>query len=434
MYLCGIINIRISHMNKDVFRTLIIEGQEELQEVDLYQRPFEFEEEGRYVLVGIRQAGKSYLLYQRARQLIQQGHSVKEMVYINFDDERLLGMTADDFDLILQAYNSMYPDKPILFFDEIQNINGWEHFARRLANQKYRVYITGSNAKMLSRDIATTLGARYLDEKVFPYSFREYMEAQGVSLGKEWMYGKQRNTIQQMMTTYFRWGGFPELLMYRNKRHWLNGLYEKIILGDVIQRNGIKNEQALRLAIKRLAENVKQPTAYNRLANMVKSTGVSTNTASIIDYIRLAKEACLIFSIDNYASKFVEKETIKKHYFTDNGLLSIFLTNQDTSLLENLCAIALYKKYTSDDEPRLYYYNKNVEIDFYIPEEDIAIQASYSLDDEDTKKREIGSLVALHKLHPLKKAIIITYDEEDVITSNDLTIELIPIWKWLLFA
>lgn len=432
MYLCGIINISISHMNKDVFRTLIIEGQEELQEVDLYQRPFEFEEEGRYVLVGIRQAGKSYLLYQRARQLIQQGHSVKEMVYINFDDERLLGMTADDFDLILQAYNSMYPDKPILFFDEIQNINGWEHFARRLANQKYRVYITGSNAKMLSRDIATTLGARYLDEKVFPYSFREYMEAQGVSLGKEWMYGKQRNTIQQMMTTYFRWGGFPELLMYRNKRHWLNGLYEKIILGDVIQRNGIKNEQALRLAIKRLAENVKQPTAYNRLANMVKSTGVSTNTASIIDYIRLAKEACLIFSIDNYASKFVEKETIKKHYFTDNGLLSIFLTNQDTSLLENLCAIALYKKYTSDDEPRLYYYNKNVEIDFYIPEEDIAIQASYSLDDEDTKKREIGSLVALHKLHPLKKAIIITYDEEDVITSNDLTIELIPIWKWLL--
>lgn len=419
-------------MNKDVFRTLIIEGQEELQEVDLYQRPFEFEEEGRYVLVGIRQAGKSYLLYQRARQLIQQGHSVKEMVYINFDDERLLGMTADDFDLILQAYNSMYPDKPILFFDEIQNINGWEHFARRLANQKYRVYITGSNAKMLSRDIATTLGARYLDEKVFPYSFREYMEAQGVSLSKEWMYGKQRNTIQQMMTTYFRWGGFPELLMYRNKRHWLNGLYEKIILGDVIQRNGIKNEQALRLAIKRLAENVKQPTAYNRLANMVKSTGVSTNTASIIDYIRLAKEACLIFSIDNYASKFVEKETIKKHYFTDNGLLSIFLTNQDTSLLENLCAIALYKKYTSDDEPRLYYYNKNVEVDFYIPEKDIAIQASYSLDDEDTKKREIGALVALHKLHPLKKAIIITYDEEDVITSNDLTIELIPIWKWLL--
>ncbi|MBQ3152056.1 MAG: ATP-binding protein [Bacteroidaceae bacterium] len=419
-------------MNKDVFKTLIVEGQEELQEVELYQRPFEFEEEGRYVLVGIRQAGKSYLLYQRAKQLMLQGHGVKDMIYINFDDERLLGMTADDFDLILQAYNSMYPGKPILFFDEIQNISGWEHFARRLANQKYRVYITGSNAKMLSRDIATTLGARYFDEKIFPYSFREYMEAQGVSLGKEWMYGKQRNTVQQMMNTYFRWGGFPELLMYRNKRHWLNGLYEKIILGDVIQRNGIKNEQALRLAVKRLAENVKQPTAYNRLANMVKSTGVSTNTASIIDYIRLTKEACLIFSIDNYTSKFVEKETVKKHYFTDNGLLSIFLTNQDTSLLENLCAIALYKKYTSDDEPRLYYYNKNVEVDFYIPEEEMAIQASYTLCDEETRKREVGALVALHKLHQLKKAVIVTYDEEDTLVINGLNIEVVPIWKWLL--
>lgn len=422
----------VSCMNKDVFKTLIVEGQEELQEVELYLRPFEFEEEGRYVLVGIRQAGKSYLLYQRARQLMQQGHSVKEMVYINFDDERLLGMTAEDFDLILQAYSSMYPDKPILFFDEIQNICGWEHFARRLANQKYRVYITGSNAKMLSRDIATTLGARYLDEKVFPYSFREYMEAQGISLSKEWMYGKQRSTVQQMMNTYFCWGGFPELLMYRNKRHWLNGLYEKIILGDVIQRNGIKNEKALRLAIKRLAENVKQPTAYNRLANMVKSTGVSTNTASIIDYIKLTKEACLIFSIDNYASKFVEKETIKKHYFTDNGLLSIFLNNQDTSLLENLCAITLYKKYASGDEPRLYYYNKKVEVDFYIPEEDMAIQASYSLTDEETRKREVGALVALHKLHPLKKAMIITYDEDETLVINDLTIEVIPCWKWLL--
>ena len=277
-----------------------------------------------------------------------------------------------------------------------------------------------------------TLGARYFDEKIFPYSFREYMEAQGISLGKEWMYGKQRNIVQQMMSTYFRWGGFPELLMYRNKRHWLNGLYEKIILGDVIQRNGIKNEQALRLAIKRLAENVKQPTAYNRLANMVKSTGVSTNTASVIDYIKLAKEACLLFSIDNYASKFVEKETIKKHYFIDNGLLSIFLTDQETSLLENLCAISLYKKYAGDDEPRLYYYNKNIEVDFYIPEDGMAIQASYSLDDAETKKREVGALVAMHKLHPLKKAMIITYDEEEVIIVNDLRIEVIPCWKWLL--
>lgn len=420
-------------MQKEVFRRLIKEGQDEIREIELYERSFEFEEFGRYVLVGIRQAGKSYLLYQRAKKFLQEGRDIQDIVYINFDDERLLGMTADDFDLILQAYGTMREGKPILLFDEIQNIEGWEHFARRLANQKYMVFITGSNAKMLSRDIATTLGGRYFDEKVFPYSFKEYLGAVGVELEDGWMYGKQRNTVQQKFADYFRWGGFPELLLFKNKRHWLNSLYEKIVLGDVIQRNNIKNEHALRLAVKRLAENVKQPTAYNRLANMVKSAGVSTNTASVIDYIRYVKEACLMFTLDNYASKFVEKETAKKHYFTDNGILNIFLTDADTSLLENLCAITLYKKYNKDDDvPGLYYYNRNIEVDFFVPDEALAVQAAYSIQNEETRKREVNAIIELNKLKPLKEACIITYDEEEQIECENLVIDVIPMWKWLL--
>ena len=419
-------------MNKEVFKTLIKEGQDEILEVELNRRRFEFEEQGRYVLVGVRQAGKSYLLYQRAKMMLESGHDISEIVYINFDDERLLGMTAEDFDLILQAYSTMYDGKPILFFDEIQNIEGWEHFARRLANQKYMVFITGSNAKMLSRDIATVLGARFFDEKVFPYSFREFLDANNVTLKSDWEYSKQRNEVQRLFAEYFRWGGFPELFLYRNKRHWLNGLYEKIILGDVILRNNIKNDHALRLAVKRLAENVKQPIAYNRLANLVKSTGVSTNTASMIDYVRYVKEACLMFTLDNYASKFVEKETIKKHYFIDNGLLSIFLNDADTSLLENLCAIVLYKRYNSDDDtPRLYYYNRNIEVDFYIPDEHIAIQASYDIADEATRKREVNALVQLNALEPLQQALIITYDQEEIIEKDGLTINVVPAWKWV---
>lgn len=420
-------------MQKDVFKILIKEGQEEIRDVELYRRDFEFEEQGRYVLVGIRQAGKSYLLYQRVKMFVENGHDIREIVYVNFDDERLLGMTADDLDLILQAYHTIYDLKPILFFDEIQNIEGWEHFARRLANQKYQVFITGSNAKMLSRDIATTIGARYFDEKVFPYSFSEYLGANGVKLEEGWLYGKQKNRVQRLFADYFKWGGFPELLLFSDKRHWLNSLYEKIILGDVIQRNNVRNEHALRLAVKRLAENVKQPTAYNRLANMVKSTGASTNTASVIEYIRYVKESCLMFTLDNFASKFVEKETAKKHYFTDNGLLSIFLTDADTSLLENLCAIHLCKKYNKDeDAPQLFYYKRNSEVDFVVPEEALAIQASYTIQDEETRKREVGALVSLNKVSHLDKAFIITYDEEETIETSGLTIEVLPIWKWLL--
>ena len=152
----------------------------------------------------------------------------------------------------------------------------------------------------------------------------------------------------------------------------------------------------------------------------------------MIDYIRYTKEACLLFTLDNYASKFTEKETAKKHYFTDNGLLSIFLTESKSPLLENLCAITLYKLYnTSSESPRLYYYKQNVEVDFYVPEESLAIQASYTLADSDTRKREVAALAALHKIHPLKKALIITFDEEVTIEQDTLTIEAVPIWKWL---
>ena len=419
-------------ITKETFRTLIHEGQEEIRDVELYDRPFDFEENGRYVLVGVRQAGKSYMLYKRARQMMAAGYQLEDMVYINFDDERLIGMTADELDLILQAYQSVYNRTPILFFDEIQNIEGWEHFARRLANKKYHVYITGSNAKMLSRDIQTVLGGRFLDALIYPYTFSEYLDAKGIILEKEWQYGSQRAMVQQAFGDYLKWGGFPELLLFRNKRNWLNGLYEKILLGDIIKRNKVKNEMALRLTIKRLAENVMQPISYNRVANLIRSTGTNIAVSSVSDYMRYAQDACTLFSLENYASKFVEKETVKKHYFVDNGLLSIFLFNGDAALLENLCAIHLRKRYGE----KLYYYNKNVEVDFLIAEEGYAVQASYSVYGEgmqNTFERETKALKQLDAFLSLKRMVIVTYDEEGIVPlEKGKQIEVIPAWKWLL--
>ena len=419
-------------ITKETFRTLIHEGQEEIRDVELYDRPFEFEENGRYVLVGVRQAGKSYMLYKRARQMLDAGYLLEDMVYVNFDDERLMGITADELDLILQAYQSVYNRTPVLFFDEIQNVDGWEHFARRLANKKYHVYITGSNAKMLSRDIQTVLGGRFLDALIYPYTFAEYLEAKGVALEKEWQYGRQRAIVQQAFADYMKWGGFPELLLFRNKRNWLNGLYEKILLGDIIQRNKVKNEMALRLTMKRLAENVMQPISYNRVANLIRSTGTNIAVSSVSDYVRYAQEACMLFSLENYASKFVEKETVKKHYFVDNGLLSIFLFSGETALLENLCAIHLRKKYVDE----LCFYNKNIEVDFLVAEEGYAVQASYSIYGEgmqETFERETKALKLLDAFLSLKRMVIVTYDEEGTVPlNNGKQIEVIPAWKWLL--
>lgn len=422
-------------VSKEIIRSIIQEGQETLTDITLYARPQEFEPAGRYVLVGIRQAGKSYMLFQRAQTLLAEGHDVGEMVFVNFDDERLIGMTADDLDKILQTYALMGSGKPILFFDEIQNVEGWEHFARRLANLKYQVYITGSNARMLSSDIASTLGGRYMDMRVFPYSFREYLCATGVLTEKEfenerWQYGKMRNEVLCALAEYFRWGGFPELLLFKGKRQWLNTLYDKILLGDIIHRNRIKNAMTVRLAVKRLAENIGQPTSYNRLANTIKATGTNTTTASVIEYVAFVRDACVLFTIDNYASKFADKETVKKHYFTDNGLLSIFLhTEGNSALHENLCAIALYRKYAE----RLFYYKKNVEVDFYVPDEGLALQACYRTDDDETLRREVAALVKLAAAAEVRRMVIISYDEERSIPLDDgRQVEVVPLCKWLL--
>jgi predicted AAA+ superfamily ATPase len=161
---------------------------------------------------------------------------------------------------------------------------------------------------------------------------------------------------------------------------------------------------------------------------MIKAVGVSCSTSTVIEYINHFTDSCLIFPVQNFASRFVEKATTKKFYFVDNGLLNLFLLNNQSALLENICAIEMQKRYNS----RLYYYLHNIEVDFYVPEENLAVQVSYKLNDENTIKRETNALAKLHQLHPLEKALIITKDEEKTITINDLTIEFIPVWKWLL--
>jgi predicted AAA+ superfamily ATPase len=161
-------------MDKNILKTVIADNQLEVPRYNVIPRDFTFEEFGNYVFVGIRRAGKSYLLYQRMQQLLAQGVQWDEMLYINFEDERLTGMKAEDLNLLLEVHLEMYGKKPILFLDEIQNVSGWEKFARRMTDTKHRVYITGSNAKMLSQDIQTTLGGRYIPVDCRLQPFSEY--------------------------------------------------------------------------------------------------------------------------------------------------------------------------------------------------------------------------------------------------------------------
>ncbi|MDO5571796.1 MAG: ATP-binding protein [Bacteroidales bacterium] len=419
-------------MDKNILKQVIADNKREIPKYEVNPRNFVFEDSANYVFVGIRRAGKSYLLYQRIQHLLNEGVSWDEIIYINFEDERLINMTINDLNMILEIHYEMYEKKPILFFDEIQNIEGWEKFARRLADTKYRIYITGSNAKMLSSDIQSTLGGRFLSINVYPYSFKEYLSVNNITIDKESLSATEsKAAILRVFNEYFHFGGFPEGARFAVKRDYLTSVYQKIYLGDIATRNRIDNTFALRIMFKKMAESIKQPISYTRIASIISTTGAKISTNTIINYIEYSKDAWLISPIKNIAGKILEKETNPKYYFTDNGILNLFLVDAETSLLENLVAITLLRKYGRDDA--VFFYNKDVEVDFYLPDEATAIQVCYDLyNNIDTFERETKALIKLSNFLDCSKLIIITRDEERTIEIQGKTIEIIPIWKWCL--
>lgn len=419
-------------MDKNILKSVLADNQTEVPKYKVIPRNFTFEEFGNYVFVGIRRAGKSFLLYQRMQQLLAQGVQWDEMLYINFEDERLNGMAVEDLNLLLEVHLEMYGKKPILFLDEIQNIPGWEKFARRMADTKHRVYITGSNAKMLSQDIQTTLGGRYISVDVYPYSFKEFLTANNISITANYLLSTEgKADVLRKFNDYFYFGGFPEGADLSAKRDYLTSVYQKIYLGDIAARHTVENTFALRILFKKLAESIKQPMSFTRIANIVSSTGAKIGTQTVINYMEFAKDAWLINPIQNIASKLVDKETIPKYYYTDNGILNLFLLDGNTSLLENIVAINLLRKYGRNDA--IYFYNKGIEVDFYIPDDYTAIQVCYNLDNsEGTFDREVKALLKITEVLECNKLLIITRDTERTLEVSDKVIEVVPVWKWLL--
>ena len=415
-------------MTKDFIKTLIAEYQNLIPTIELVDRNYQFEANLNYVLVGLRRAGKSYLLYQQMQRLIREGHNIKEFLYFNFEDDRINSLLLEDLDLIKTCYEEMYDCRPIFFLDEIQLIDKWEKFARRLADQKYRVYVTGSNAKMLSSEIATTLGGRYMVKEVFPFSFGEFLRFSKIDIRQPNVLYIENKTIQKVFDAYFRQGGLPEVLQVQDKRAWLSSLFNRIVFGDLITRYQIRNDFALKILVRKLAESVKQPSSYTRLANVVSSVGKKISVDTVIDYVRYMEESWLLLPFENISAKLNEKESNRKYYLTDNGIMNLFLTDPNTSLLENIVAINLRRYYGKE----VYFYNSQIEVDFYVPDESLAVQVCYSLQDVETRDREFEALLKMSNRLNVNYLMAITKDEESEVEYHDKTIRIVPVWKWLL--
>lgn len=418
-------------VNHDLLKRIIFDQHEVIRSASIVPRRYQLDPHANYVITGLRRAGKSTLLYRVAQQLVNSGTDWSRIVYINFEDERLLEFSAEDFQDIPLVQSELSDERGVYFFDEIQNIDGWEKFARRMADSGERVYITGSNAKMLSGHIATTLGGRYFVQHVSPYRFDEYLDANGQPHGNiEINTTREIGKMLRLFGTFYRDGGFPESLRFETTRPYVENVYQKVLLGDIAAREQIRNVGALRTLIKKIAETVRNDVSYTALQKALKSIGYSVGKDTVISYIEHAKDAYLLFSLSNAVAKFIDRESNQKYYFSDNGLLNLMLFDRDTTLLENEVAVALRDAYGED----LHYLKSSkhgIDIDFYAPEHKLAVQVAYSISGE-ARAREVGNLVKLHRLQRDVRLVIVTMAEQETISEDGATIEVVPAWRLLL--
>lgn len=420
-------------MEKQILKQILRDNQLEVERYVVESRELNLGDFPCRVLVGVRRAGKSYLLYHHIQQLLSEGRKWDEILYLNFEDERLESFGTEDFNRLLECHQEMYGKRPMLFLDEIQNIDGWHKFARRMADGKYTIFLTGSNAKMLSGEINTTLGGRFLIAEVYPYSFKEFLAVHQVSIAeKDLLTTEGRASVVRRFDEYLHYGGLPAAALMPAKRNYLSSVYQKIYMGDIIARNKITNVAGIRVLVRKMAESVCRAISYNRINNLMSSVGGKLSLATTIKYVEYCEEAWLLLRLRNYSSCLAEKESNCKYYFIDNGILGLFLIDKDAMLLENLVALQLFRLYGHDsDNEHVYFYLDGYEVDFYIPDDELAIQVCFSLRDEETLKREIDALQRFPKHLPCRRRIILTYDEEDTIADQFGSIEVVPVWKWL---
>ena len=414
-------------MNHEIIKKVIFDQHQVIKDSVIVDRDIALEKDVNYVLVGLRRSGKTTVLYKRVQDLIKDGVEWNQIIYINFDDERLLGFNVKDFDDILLVAEELSTKKHYFYFDEIQNIDEWENFAIRVANQGYKVDITGSNAKMLSKEVEAKLGGRYISKEVLPYSFNEYLRA---SSAKSDGYSvKDLGQINSLLNDYFVNGGLPESLRFKNKREYVSSVYQKVLYNDIIVHNDVRNENGMKLMIKKIAESVKQNLSYTKIQNIITGIGYKISKDIIIDYCGYCKDAFLLFTIENYFASFLDKNSNPKYYFMDNGILNLFLDDKRSSLLENIVALHLYRNHKES----LYYLQGNkVDVDFYLSNSNTAIQVAYSLNDNDVYDREVDNLIEFAKTNENNKLLIVTFDEEQTINVNNKVIEVIPLKKFLL--
>lgn len=429
---------------KETLKSLIALKQQEIP-VAYNRREIELPIDSRKIIttIGVRRCGKSTLMELCIERLLKAGVSPRQIAWIGFDDERFEQMQTSDFNFILEAYMEMFPDIPIndvyFFFDEIQRIEGWELFVMRLfKHYSKHVFISGSNADMLSQELNTALRGWPLEYKEYPLSFLEYCQFKGIPTDS--YLEKDLALLRCSFDAFVHEGGYPEVVLESSrvmKDKLLQGYFNAMIFRDLIDRYKLSNPERVKYTIKRLMAGMTKPASINAIYNDMRSQGRKVTKDDLYNITDKACSVFLLYKVTKFDLSF-KKETsaLPKYYCVDNGLRqSVLLPGKDDDgiLFENAVFLQLLRNLP--DGQKICYFLRNKECDFVIQTETSVkelIQVCWDMRDKDTRERELNGIREAASFTGCTDLTIVTHDSEEDVRDAQWTIHIVPAWKWFL--
>lgn len=395
------------------------------------------------VCIGVRRSGKSTFMFQIMQRLLDNAVPRQNILYLNFFDDRLHGLQQAGIGLVTEAYYSLYPEKKntetvYCFFDEIQSIDGWEPFVDRLMRtEKCEVYLTGSSARMLSKEVSTQMRGRALAWEMFPFSFREFLDARGIDASGE-LSTKRRLMVQKAFDEYWETGGFPEVLavprQVRIKTH--QEYFHAVLFRDLVERHDVAHPRAVADLAHWLVDNIASPYSVNRLTGYLQSRGHNAPKAAVSDYLAWFEDAYFFFSVRIFDASLARSHSNpKKAYCVDHAVIPSLASGvliNSGHLLENLVFSGLRRVF-----PDVFYGKTKAgrEVDFVVPSRSgspMLVQSCESLAEPQTRKREVSALCETMRELGCKAGTIVTRREDERIDTDSGTIEAVPAWRFLL--
>lgn len=390
-------------------------------------------------IIGPRSAGKTYIMFQLIKQINKEVPE-NRILYINFEDDRLINADINDLRNMLNIFYEIYPqnknNKVYLFFDEIQNIENWEKFTRAIMDsENVQIFVSGSSSKMLSEEIATSLRGRGLTYKILPFSFAEILKAKNFT-SEKFLSSSDKALLLNYLNDYLYYGGYPETVLFpQERKKIIEEILNTTIYRDIIERYNIRNVKVAKIMLNHLFTS--KIFSVNKFHRFLKTTGYKVSKNTLYNYFEYFCDSLVVYPLRKYSASYRKNESsLPKIYLASNGLLSIMGIIDKGQLMENMVFVELLHRDFKPNENIFYYLiGSGKEVDFVLVENKNVkqlIQVCYDLSDYNTKEREMSVLIKCGDELKCNNLLIITYNYENLENFKGKKIKFIPLWKWLL--